>query len=677
MKSETHWIVMFALLLAVPLMAGKKDKITPVSPTKPSQSKPLPGVTSPSSLSLASAAAASSLTKPRDMKLLVLTGDGTEPSFAALRFFFDHIGVPYDTVIAKNPTLPQLDNPSKGLYMGIVLATGALGVCDPVCRSALPTEGWTALDNYARNYGVRTVSYYTYPEPRYGLSYPSGAISPTDSAPAYASFLAAASTVFPYLNRNNPVRIANAYTYLAAPYQSAGETTTPILAIGGSTVGVVHKKADGREYMALTMDNSPYLVHSMAFNYGILNWVTKGVFLGARKIYLSPQSDDLFLENDLFDVTNPKCQPIGAALDPTFDDGGVCRTLRIQGADLSALRHWQDDVNHRSQFRDFRVAMAFNGFGTTREGGAPANDSLTQEAASSRDKFFWVNHTYDHENLDCFNPAPNSGVCRPATYSESLAEITQNTAVATKLKLPLDRPSMVTPGISGLYNPNFLGAAASQGIRYLVSDMSRVDGTPATPNTGIRSAIVPSILLVPRRATNVYYNVGTANLGALGSEPDEYNFFYGPRGIWPFFKANQTYQQIIDRESDALVTYMLRYEVYPSMFHQSNFWRYNGPRSLFSDLMDAAMNKFAAICTLPVSSLTQSAIGAVLERRMAYNAARVTGTLTPGSSIILSAAGAATVPVTGICKTGCESYGGQSISYIPVSAGGTVVVPVN
>ena len=37
--------------------------------------------------------------KSVDMKLLVLSADGTEPSFAAIKFFLDHIGIPYDAVV--------------------------------------------------------------------------------------------------------------------------------------------------------------------------------------------------------------------------------------------------------------------------------------------------------------------------------------------------------------------------------------------------------------------------------------------------------------------------------------------------------------------------------------------------------------------------------------------------
>jgi len=358
----------------------------------------------------------------------------------------------------------------------------------------------------------------------------------------------------------------------------------------------------------------------------------------------------------------------------------------MSGSDVKSLEDWQGKVRDRSQTKGFRVSMAYNGFGTTTASGAASNDPLTKEARARRKDFFWVSHTWDHENLDCFNPVPNSGICRSATYAESLFEIDENRKLATAIDLPLDTTSMVTPGISGLNNPGFMLAAYTCGIRYLVTDTSRPGGSPAIPNTGIVSPLQPGILLIPRRATNIFYNVHVPTLGAVGSEPDEYNFFFGPNGIFrvggpggpPFFTTNQSYAQIIDRESDALISYMLRFEMYGSMFHQANFVRHTGSASLFTNLMDNTFSKFAELCNLPIESLQQSEIGAKLRARMAFLASGATGLYTPGSgSITLSSPVAVKIPVTGACGGTCETYGGESQSEVTVSAGGTVRVSVN
>lgn len=622
---------------------------------------------------------------PRDMKLLVIGIDGSEPSYQAITYFLDYLGIPYQAVLAKSQPLPALSNVSKGFYQGVILSTGNLGYCDASgCRSALPDSAWASLDAYTRDFGVRMAAFYAWPEKRYGLV-ATGSTGSSDSAPQSATFTTAGKAIFSYLNTANPLKVTNSWVYLAAPAPDAGETTTPLLTIQGATVAAVHTKADGREYLAMTLDSNPYLLHAMALNYGVFNWVTKGIFIGARKVYLSTQMDDFFLPNDLYLQGVANCTPVGFVTEPTSNASDNCPTARMSSEDLSALLRFQAALNVQTQFHGIRFGLVFNGLGSALGGGDyGAGDPLTVGAQAAKASFYWVNHTFDHENLDCFNPVPNSGICAPANYSQSLQEIQQNVSIARALGLPLDTASMVTPGISGLYNPNFLKAAADSGIRYLVSDTSRPDGTPALPNTGIRSTIQPSILFIPRRATNAFYNTKSGFSGVAGSLPDEYNYFYGPTGLFriggpggqPFFPINQTYADIVNRESDALLTYMMRYEIYPTMWHQSNFVRYAGDQTLFTDIVSATLDKFAKLSNLPVISLQEAQIGKELEDRMAFNSAKVTATLTPGWSITLGSNAAVSVPVTGLCKTNCSSYGGQVISKLPVPARGTITVPL-
>lgn len=624
--------------------------------------------------------------KPVDMKLLVLSGDGSEPSYGALRFFLDSLGIPYDGVAIKNQPLPALTNTgnTKGLYQGIILTTGDLAYnSNGTWVAGLGADQWTTIENYMRDYKVRLVSYYTFPNTRFGLQ-PGTATGAISSA----QFTSAAGNVFTYLNRNTPVQISGAWTYLgtlASPV--TGEVTTPLLNVGTSPVVLLHTKPDGREYMAFTFDNAYFLKHSMLLNYGMLNWVTKGIFLGFRKVYLTTQSDDLFLGNDLYVDSKPECHPVGtAATDPTYDPTQKgCPEYRITGTELRNLASWQNGWRGKGLTKDFQVSMAFNGYGLTADGGAPLIDSLAIQALFERNTFIWINHTYDHENLDCYNAVPFSGVCTPATLSDSLFEINTNLSQVAFMGLNIDKTSMVTPNISGLNNPNFLAAAKQTGIKYLVSDASRSDFVPMRPNEGVWSPLEPSILYIPRRATSLFYNTMSGKVGANGSLPDEYNLFYGPGGLFKlngadWFSTKQTYAQIIDRESDALLGYMLRYEIYPTMYHQSNFAAYEGKKSLFSDLIDATFTKYGQVMNVPVLSMTQTEIGKAIQDWMTYNAAKTdpgfTATLTPGASITVTATRNVTLPVTGICKQGCESYAGQSISHVPLTANATVTIPV-
>lgn len=622
--------------------------------------------------------------RPLDMKLLVLSADGAEPSFDATKNLLNHLGVPYEAVVLRSQALPVLAANGKGNYQGIILSTGNLTYYNgSAWVSALTAADWTAIDAYMKDYKVRLASVYTFPEARFGLRYLS-ALSTSDTSPGQMTMTSAGQSVFNYLNPSAVVKVIFSYTYLAASAPAAGETTTPLLTMGGSVVGATHRKADGREYLALTMDHSPFLTHSMALHYGIVNWLTRGVFIGNRRIYLTPQNDDIFLSSDQF-TNNPACQPVGAASDPTYDPATACPSIRMTGADLAALATWQSRARSNGQYRYLKVAHAYNGFGTSAAFGLP-NDPLLTEARRLRSTFNWLSHTYNHENLDCYLPVPNSGICTPVTYANAVNEIELNRTASRSLGLSDDTASMVTPGISGLNNPNFMKAFVDRGMRYVVTDTSRPGGLPAIPNTAILNPLQPSVIMIPRRATNIFYNTSTPVQGAIGSETDEYNFLFGPNGIFrvggpggaPFFSTTQTYTQIIERESDAIVTYMLRGEMYPLMFHQANYWRYNGQNSLFTDLMDAVMRKWTAISKLQVGSLKQSTLGNKLKERLDFANAGVRGVYTPGVSVTLTATRSAVVPVTGVCSSllGCEAiYNGQRQDSIAVSAGRSVTVP--
>lgn len=668
--------------------SGKPDGIAPAplpvpTPPKMSPLPQIPSVPAPSGRidSLAPTAGAAATIKPVDMKLLVLAGDGNESSYLAIRYFLDHIGIPYHAVVTATTPLPTLNDTAKGFYQGIILATGNLAFNNNGnYESGLSVAEWAALDAYMISHSVRAVSYYTWPEPRYGISFTS-AFGTTDTDPGLTSILPAGQPAFSYMNAASQVKVQWAWVYGATPSPAAGEVTTPYLTMRGHTVGAYHKKVDGREYLAFTFDNSPYLLHSALLNYGIINWATKGVFLGSRRIYLSPQNDDLFLASDQFVHNDPNCRP-APGQDPTFDPSTTCPDVRMAATDLYKLRDWQVRLNGSELVNGFRVAHAFNGFGTTTASGAPVNDGLTQAAKALKSYFYWLSHTYDHENLDCFKPVPNSGICTPANYAQSVTEINENKKIAAALGLALDSTSMVTPGISGLNNANFLSAARDNGLRYFVGDLSRPEWQPTFPNTGTFHPNFPTLFIIPRRATNIFYNVHHASSLVAGSEPDEYNYLFGPAGIFrlpdgsPFFTVNQTYRQIIDRESDALLSYMLRYEIYPSMFHQANFVFYNGTNSLFTDLIDETIRKYTALVKLPVSSLPQATIGQRLIERMEYLAGGVKGTYTPGVGVTLTSQKGATVPVTGACAGACETYGGQRQSRIRVNAGQTVSILV-
>ena len=78
---------------------------------------------------------------------------------------------------------------------------------------------------------------------------------------------------------------------------------TPLITTAnGYVIASTNTYPDGRENLAVTVANNPNLVHSQVLSYGLVNWVTRGVFIGERHVNLGVQVDDLFIDSDMWDV---------------------------------------------------------------------------------------------------------------------------------------------------------------------------------------------------------------------------------------------------------------------------------------------------------------------------------------------------------------------------------------
>ncbi|MFL6452121.1 MAG: hypothetical protein ACJ746_31305 [Bryobacteraceae bacterium] len=607
---------------------------------------------------------------PVVMKILVLAGNTNEASYQSITSFLNQIGVPYQGVALRNVTPDAAGNRmskvsltdtalGRGLYQGIIVTDSTFAACTPSCMSA---ADWTTLNSYASQYSVRVASYYTSPQAQWGLVPADGGTNYSSSNPLNVKLTAAGASVFSYLNAVNSIPVNGQGTstvraYLATTTAAANETTTPLITTGIYTVAATHTTADGRETLALTMDNGPTLLHSVAFSYGVINWVTKGVFLGSRRVYLNPQIDDMLLGNRVYAPTLPQCP-----------DDDSCPTVFATSQDIQSLVTWQNNLKADPLFSTFHATYALNGVGTTW---FPSSDPVFAAIRSLGSNFTWLSHTWDHANLDCYS-VNTSGACVPANLSQSSAELNKNITVAPSLGINLDRTSMVTPFNGGLGNPNFLNAAVQSGIQYIVTAT-----LPQAISTGNVNPVNPNIYEIPR-VKSIFDDVSVPQTGAYGSYTDEYNATYGPRGTQPKYSQNQTYAQIVDNDSNnLLINNILAYEPYLLAFHIDNASVYDGTHSMFTDLMDAIVAKYRKLFTLPVLTVEMKDLGAVLKARASLNASGVVGVYTPGVSVALTATRAAIVPVTGICSQAtCGTYGGQIQDNVVMAANSTVTLPL-
>ena len=592
-----------------------------------------------------------------EMRLLVLSADGNEPALAGIRSVLDQVNVPYDVVIAsKQPltaaTLSATDasGNGRGRYQGILLATGSLAyeTSPGVYESALSASQWQILWDYERTYRVRQVTLYTYPgglPESYGMSSPSAARD-TTSVALEATLTPEGAQIFNYVNAAMPIRIRNAYTYLA---KSAGGTGFKALVSTADGYPIVSTNTvDGRENMAITADGNPELIHTLQLGYGIVNWVSRGFFLGERKVYMLAQPDDLMIADDVWNTTR------------LVDDG--LTEYRTTGADFRQLIGWQQSVNTANPNNaQIKLEMPYNGVGLS---GQYSDGSLGNAIRTNVNAFHWISHTYTHALLTDINAA------------DATRELTLNDDVAKKLNFTkYFRDSMIQPEISGLKNTVFLKAAFDFGIRYLLSDTSQPDGKSLLPNVGLPS-LQPGILVIPRYPTNLYYNVTTP-----AEWVSEYNYFYAPGGVYPAWDHRLDYTEILDKESEMLLRYLLKYAINPVMFHQSNLRAYDGVNSLMGDLIKATLAKYNALIKLPVLSKPQHEVGVRMAARMAYNNAGVNGRIVVKgvgvpSVLELTSAVPANAPLTGIAYgANNEVYGGQTISTVAIDGVNKVSIP--
>lgn len=587
-----------------------------------------------------------------NMRVLVLSAQGTEPSFAAIKSVLDQIGVPYDTLIATQTALTAQtlsDGSGHGKYQAVFLATGNLVYQNSSGQfvSALSQAQWQTLWQYEASFRVRQVTMYTSPSDgvgTYGLTLVAG-VGTTTTSPINGTLTTAGKQVFSYMNPAAVVSIQNAWVYEA----TAASSTNPVPLLTtsqGYVLASVYTNTDGRQNLALTMDSNPNLLHTMELGYGVVNWATKGFFLGSRAVYLNAQVDDMFIDDDMW---NP------ATL---TDTSGL--TFRLSGNDLQQVLNWQSSVNRASAVTaPVTLEIAFNGVGTT---GIYSPDTLTPVAKANQQFFNWTSHTYDHANLDNIS------------YNDTLAEIDNNELIASQLDLwNYSGDSMVQPDESGLGNPNFLQAFVDDGYSLLIADYSMAQWKNPSPNVGFYSQYQPSVFIAPRIPTNLYYNVSTPTNWA-----SEFNHFYAPGGLFPTFNHALSYSEILDFESGVLLTYLLTYNADPLMFHQPNLYAYDGTHFLLGDLLNAVFTKYKALFKLPINSPGQDAISAVMTNRMDYNASGAVGVLTLGSTknlITLTTVKAASVPLTGISYgSNTGTYGGQAQSFVQMPNSGAVTI---
>lgn len=593
-------------------------------------------------------------------RVLLLGATGTEPAYLHARSALDRIGVPYTSLIASTEELTAsmlTDNATTCYYSAVIVATSSLGYLDPASgtwQSALTQPEWQTLADFEAACSARELTWYGWPGSELGLA----PVSPFDANVAIdARLTTTGRAVFEHVRSDARVPIRQSYGYRAV-IEDPARTVALIETFDGGVLVALHTAPDGREALVSTVDSSPYLTHGLLVEYDLIRWLTRGLFVGKKRAYLSPQIDDLFIADDLWIIGQG-------------DTGGA--QLRITGADLVALAAWQANrIATLPAGSTFVTSLAYNGAGTIASD-YPDTSLVAASVGRAGSTMLWVSHTWDHENMDAMS------------FAAAREEVTRNCRVGRRLGLRgLDCTELVTPDMSGLTNPAAIAGMVAAGVTNVVSDTSHTAASfPNSPgdnpsfNVGRPNLIDPRLYQIPRHPTSIFYNTVDP-----ATQTDEYNVLY--RG---YYGRDLTYREVLDKDSALGLLYLLQGDIDPLMFHQPNLVRFTNDtgetRSLYADWIDTVLDKFLAISNVPVLTLTQAAIARAMQARDELNRCGVVATKVEsatGTSLELLTFGACTVPITGLrapASGTVEINAGQPTTSIAMTAGGIRIIPLD
>ncbi len=663
------------------------------------------------------------------LRILVITaGEVAEDmGFAYIKPFLDEMGVPYEVLNARTQDLTigllstsqartgcdAEEDGCVGNYNGIILTDSDL------VPGFTPSE-WDILHNYEKNFGVREAVLSGWPatyrdvQPPHGVYLDYGLVyssSGDDYEGRWSVPAAYSKEVFEYVNRVNPLPVTD-FAFAAHPRgevirlrDGSVPRVEPLLRTqnGEALVSIVHymmppQNKPVREVMISTIINAEFRVHSKILAYEFINWVTQGVFVGARTIHLAAHVDDLFRANNQWDIGLKKDNPATLyRLNRTDIKNAVIKQLAFRTAHPVA--------------GNFKLDFAFNGAGAVvdpnaRTLSANFKNELVAAVVANKRNFRFINHTFTHSDMDKA-PARSDTLCDYATFSNISAietEIFKNRTVWDLLGLP-DRKENYRVLVSGAHsglkdrnctdiaashpemfnvqaddiafdaggvNPLFLAAAARAGVAYLAADSSQraqnVEQYIAQYDDGSQT----DRLILPRWPTNIFYNVKSP-----AQLEDEYNYRYNER----FVEAGQNpcetpravcsrrnYAEILAVEADVALRHMLTFKRWPHFFHQANLARYdeNGNNLQF-DWLNAVLTEYEELLTLPVKNLPYYLIGDQTAASIEAKSATIQATWDRATNQVTLSADKALpyLSVTGI--SGGKLYGGQFIREVAVN----------
>jgi len=566
-----------------------------------------------------------------DLRVLVISPDGTDEGLGAWTAALDRSGVPYDVFIATDEPPLTEDRLSDGVdharYQAVLLSEGDLVYCEPSvgCFEAFTPEEWEVLDAYQAEFGIRRVSGNTFPTPEHGLIVaPSGGDMSGDRTNLTAAGLAA----FPALA--GPVDLGvGTYGYVADPDPSADFT---VLLSGPSSPSIagVYVRPDGIEELVITVAMGPSSLHTYLLGHGIVSWATRGVYLGYERSYFTFDIDDVLLPDDRWDMVN----------NTTHED--ECATLpciRMDAASVDRALNWSASTG-------LDLTMVFNAVGSQDAIETNGSDPLTDALITNRYDFRWINHQWSHEEFDFL------------TQKQMIREIEHNTNWANENGIPMNPKELVTGSHSGLGKAETAGALDATGVEWLASDNSREPDPYAIGNA----------TTLPRHPANVYYNVGT-----FAEQLDEYNWIFYENCVntptTTCFDEPASWETYVDNEVSIMLPHVLGNDPRPHYFHQANL----AEDGTFYPVVDEVLNRYNTYMNTPIIQPNYRAASDAIRRGTDWkNASDATVAYYQLGRIYLTSPSGTNAPITG--TTDGDLYGGERSGWVTLRPGETRIV---
>ncbi|KAF7545226.1 hypothetical protein G7Z17_g9329 [Cylindrodendrum hubeiense] len=544
-----------------------------------------------SSTSTSASASASAHAANVDSTILIIAADDYGASTASLGLLA--YGIPYENLIVPKAgvALPVLNtSTTAGRYGGIIVISSVAYDYGTAWNSALTDDQWNALYAYQTDFRIRMVRINDFPGPKFGTAAVGAGCCDTGVEQLVSI---SDTTDFPTANIKTGAGLSTTGLYHVPASVTDTNTTHAVATFGIATgfasesVAAVINNFSGREQFVWFMSWAPDWSQTCAFlQHAHIHWLTRGVFLGKRKVHLSPQIDDVQLSTTLYSPANVD--------------------FKIRTGDLDAHVTWQTDINTRLPAgSDFRLEMAHNGNGdliaataltsavnlcipnyavdydspndTALEYQKPLGTGVnlwpsewttykwTKTCAVLDDFASWflvtknlnqfshVSHTFSHMELN------------NATYSDANREIQFNQAWLSQMGIDkatrFSAHGLIPPAITGLHNGDAIKGWIDNGITHVVGDNTR----PLLRNQNNKywpliSTVAANgydgLVIIPRFATTIYYNCDTAACTTLE---------------WINTSAGSgTFTNLLAQAKTDNTRYLLSLMADPYMFHQAN-----------------------------------------------------------------------------------------------------------